>query len=459
MPDARSRPIIAIIGGGFAGLACARALRKADAQVVLVDRRNHHLFQPLLYQVATAALSPANIAAPIRRVLRRQPNCTVVMGEAQSIDPARKSARIDGIDRPFDYLVLACGMTNAYFGHDEWERHAPGLKTIDEALDIRRRILLAFESAELEGDEDARRAALTFVIVGGGPTGVELAGAITEIASKSIPRDFRHIDTRTARVVLVEGEDRLLPSMSARSSARALADLTELGVEIILGTRATSIDAGGVTTAAAQRIDAGCVIWAAGLKAEAIGATLHADSDRAGRIRVNPDLSVPDHPTVFVTGDLMSCADPKSGRPVPGVAQGAMQSGRFVGELIAAELRGRPREQRPAFRYRDKGSMATIGRARAVAEIGGLAFGGFPAWVVWSLVHVAFLVTFRGKLFAMLEWAGLYLFWSRGARLITGEGVRTTTHRPAGPRAPHTNPTTEPQSGPSPTDAAHKPPR
>jgi NADH dehydrogenase len=429
-----ARPIIGIVGGGFAGLACARALRRADAHVVVIDRRNHHLFQPLLYQVATAVLSPANIAAPIRRILRRQANCTVVMGEAQHIDAARKTVRIDGVERPFDYLVLACGMTNAYFGHDEWEAHAPGLKTLDEALDIRRRILLAFESAELEADPDAKRAALTFVLVGGGPTGVEMAGAIAEIAAKSIPRDFRHVDTRTARVVLIEGADRLLPAMSPASSARALADLTELGVEVLLGRFVTAIDAGGVT-AGDRRIDAGCVIWAAGLRAEPVTATLDAPSDKSGRVRVNADLSVPGHPTVFVTGDQMACTDPRTHKAVPGVAQGAMQSGRFVGRLIAAELKGRPPSQRPVFHYRDKGSMATIGRARAVAEIGGLRFGGFPAWLVWSLVHVAFLVTFRGKVFAMLEWAGAYLFWSRGARLITGEGAHVTNRRPAGPRA------------------------
>lgn len=429
-------PTVAILGGGFAGLACAKALRRANARVFLIDRRNHHLFQPLLYQVATAVLSPANIAAPIRRILRRQANCTVVMGEAEAIDAGRRTVRIDGIDRPFDYLVLACGMTNDYFGHDEWEDHAPGLKTIDEALDIRRRILLAFESAELEADADAQRAALTFVVVGGGPTGVEMAGAIAEIAVESIPRDFRHVDTRTARVVLVEGTDRVLPAMSAESSARAHAQLTELGVEIILSRRVTAVDGGGVMIGDGQRIDSACVIWAAGLRAEAVSATLDGERDRAGRVRVGPDLSVPGHPTVFVTGDQMAYTDPQSGRPVPGVAQGAMQSGRFVGRLIAAEIGGRPRERRPVFRYRDKGSMATIGRARAVAEIGPFKFGGLLAWMVWSVVHIAFLVTFRGKLLAMVEWAGTYLFWFRGARLITGEGVRATTRTPAGPRAP-----------------------
>jgi NADH dehydrogenase len=357
------------------------------------------------------------------------------MGEADRVDKARKTVRVDGVERPFDYLVLACGMTNDYFGHDEWEDHAPGLKTINEALHIRRRILLAFESAELEADPDAKRAALTFVLVGGGPTGVEMAGAILEIAAKSIPRDFRHVDTRTARVVLVEGADRLLPAMSPASSARAQADLTKLGVEIILNRLVTHIDDRGVTVGEDQRIDSACVIWAAGLRAEAVSATLDAERDRSGRVRVSTDLSVPGYPTVFVTGDQMAYTDSRTGRPVPGVAQGAIQSGRFVGRLIAAELKGRPREQRPVFRYRDKGSLATIGRALAVAEIGPFRFGGFLAWLIWSLVHVAFLVTFRGKLLAMLEWAGTYLFWFRGARLITGEGARATTRTPAGRRA------------------------
>ncbi len=435
------QPTVVVIGGGFAGLACARALRNAKAQVVLVDRRNHHLFQPLLYQVATAALSPANIAAPIRRILRRQANCTVVMGEATAADPAARAVRVDGIERPYDYLVLACGMTNAYFGRDEWEAHAPGLKTVEDALEIRRRILLAFESAELEADEAARRAALTFVLIGGGPTGVEMAGAIAEIARESIPRDFRRVDTRTARVVLVEALGRILPTFDEVSSRRAKADLERLGVEVLLGRRVTAVDDRGVTIGEgddAQRIDAGCVVWSAGLKAEPVGATLGAPTDRAGRVQVGADLSIPGHPEVFVVGDQMAKNDPGSGKPVPGVAQGAMQSGRFVGRLIRAEVEalaaGRPAPPRPEFRYHDKGSMATIGRARAVAEIGRLRFGGFPAWLLWSLVHVSFLIGFRGKLLAMLEWAWMYLFWSRGARLITGEGARTRTRVAAGPR-------------------------
>ena len=422
--SANDRPVVVVVGGGFAGLACARALRRSDADVVLVDRRNHHLFQPLLYQVATAALSPANIAAPIRRIMRRQRNCTVVMGEVEAIDADANSIRIEGNERAFDYLVLACGMTHNYFGHDEWSAVAPGLKSVDDALEIRHRVLLAFEAAEVEADDEARRAELTFVVIGAGPTGVELAGAIAEIATQSIPRDFRRVDTRAARVILVEGADRVLPAFHAESSERAKRDLESLGVEVVLGKMASSIDRDGVTIGegdGARRIDSRCVLWAAGLKAEPVVDMLDAPKDKMGRVEVERALSVPGHRHVFAVGDLMAYTDPKNGEMVPGVAQAAMQSGRFVGELIAAEMAGGSREALVPFHYRDKGSMATIGRARAVAEIGSLRFGGFVAWVLWSVVHVSFLIGFRSKLFAILEWSWLYIFWSRGARLITGE--------------------------------------
>lgn len=417
------RPVVVIVGGGFAGLACARALRRAEADVVLVDRRNHHLFQPLLYQVATAALSPANIAAPIRRIMRKQRNCTVVMGEAEAVDPNAKSIRIGGHELPFDSLVLACGMTHNYFGHDEWSGVAPGLKSVDDALEIRHRVLLAFEAAEVESDDDARRAELTFVVIGAGPTGVELAGAIAEIATQSIPRDFRRVDTRTAKVVLVEGAERVLPTFHEELSERAKRDLEKLGVEVVLGEMASVIDEDGVTIGTgedARRIGSRCVLWAAGLKAESVVGMLDAPKDKMGRVEVDQDLSVPGHRDVFVVGDLMAYEDPKTDEMVPGVAQAAMQAGRFVGELIATELGGGSRGELGAFHYRDKGSMATIGRARAVAEIGSHRFGGFAAWVLWSVVHVSFLIGFRSKLFAILEWSWLYIFWSRGARLITG---------------------------------------
>lgn len=417
------RPVVVIVGGGFAGLACARALGRSEVDVVLVDRRNHHLFQPLLYQVATAALSPANIAAPIRRIMRRQRNCTVVMGEVESIDAGARTIRIGGNGRPYDYLVLACGMTHNYFGHDEWRNVAPGLKSVDDALEIRQRVLLAFEAAEVENDDAARRAHLTFVIVGAGPTGVELAGAIAEIATQSIPRDFRRVDTRLAKVVLVEGADRVLPTFHEESSARAKRDLEKLGVEVVLGQMASAIDEAGVTIGKgddARRIESRCVLWAAGLKAESVLDCLDVAKDRMGRVEVDEDLSAPGHREVFVVGDLMAHKDPESGQATPGVAQAAMQSGRYVGALIAAEVGGGSRGAVGPFRYKDKGSMATIGRARAVAEIGSWRFGGFVAWVLWSVVHVSFLIGFRNKLMALIEWSWLYLSWSRGARLITG---------------------------------------
>jgi len=411
-----------IVGGGFAGLACCRALRRARAEIILVDRQNHHTFQPLLYQVATAALSPANIASPIRRIIGRQRNAGVALAEAESVDLDAGVLRVAGRDVAYDYLVLACGMTHAYFGNDHWAPHAPGLKSIDDALEIRRRILLAFETAELEDDPVKRQSKLTFVLIGGGPTGVELAGAIKEIAAQSIPRDFKRVDTRAARVVLVEGQDRLLPAFPPKLSDRARRDLESIGVEVELTTRATDIDAGGVTLERAgrtERIESRCVIWSAGLKAEPVGGTLGAEADRAGRVKVGGDLALPGRPNVFVVGDQMSYEDPVSGEPVPGVAQGAMQSGAFVGRVISRELGGDP-PPRPTFRYRDKGLMATIGRARAVAKIGSVTIAGFPAWVLWSVIHIAFLIGFRSKLLAMLEWAWVYIFWSRGARLITG---------------------------------------
>ncbi len=411
-----------IVGGGFAGLACCRALRGTDTRVTMVDRQNHHLFQPLLYQVATAAMSPANVAAPIRKIVGRWKNVSVALGEATAVDPNARTLRVDDRDFPYDFLVLACGMTHAYFGHDSWAEHAPGLKTVDDALEIRRRILLAFETAELNDDEEARKAELTFVVVGGGPTGVEMAGAIKEIAAESIPRDFKRVDTRSARVVLLEGGDRLLAAYPPNLSERAREDLVSLGVEVRLETIATDIDADGVTlehAGTSERINSRCVIWAAGLKAEPIGVSLGVETDPSGRVRVNHDLSIPGHPNVFVVGDQMGYDDPETGDPVPGVAQGAIQSGRFVGELIARQVRDSETRRR-TFHYRDKGMMATIGRARAVARIGKMTFAGFPAWAMWSLVHIAFLIGFRNRLLAMIEWAGLYVFWSRGARLITG---------------------------------------
>ncbi len=415
-----SPPRVVVVGGGFGGLSVTRTLRNAPCQVFLFDRQNHHLFQPLLYQVATAALSPADIAQPIRSIFRRQGNVQVVLGEVESVGLARRIIHVGEEEVPYDWLVLAPGVTHAYFGNDGWAIRAPGLKTVDDALEIRRRVLLAFEEAELEDDLEAREAKLTFVIVGGGPTGVELAGALREIAAQTIPRDFRRVDTSTARIILMEGQDRLLPAMSRRASARALRDLERMGVEVRLGALVTDMDDDTVTVGE-ERFPAANVIWAAGVQGSPLASTLEVELDRQGRVMVEPDCSVPGHPEVFVLGDLANLTDPKTGRSVPGVAQGALQMGRFVGGVILEALaRGEPAPVRRSFHYVDKGNMATIGRARAVADIGELSFGGFFAWVVWSTVHVFYLVGFRNRLLVMVNWAWQWLIQARGARLITG---------------------------------------
>lgn len=430
------RPRVVIVGGGFGGLTAAQALKRAPVDVLLIDRRNHHLFQPLLYQVATAALSPADIAAPIRKVLRRQRNAEVLLAEVTGIDTAARTVSVGTHSISYDYLILAAGATHSYFDHPEWERHAPGLKTIEDATEIRRRFLLAFESAEVEGDAEARRAALTFVIVGGGPTGVELAGAIAEISRSVIPQDFRRVDTRTARVVLVEALPRILPAMPEKCSADARKQLEELGVEVLLNTRVTRVDESGVVAGERGEVilPARNVFWAAGVKASPLGALLGAECDRAGRVMVQPDLSVPGHPEVFVVGDMAAAKDPRTGALVPGVAQGAMQGGRHAARIIAAEVAakqaGRPAPPRPAFTYVDKGNMATIGRYRAVADIAGQRLRGFIAWVIWSTIHVLFLINFRSRLAVMFSWVWTYLFFDRGARLITGNSDLTVV-RPA----------------------------
>jgi len=409
-----------MVGGGFGGLAVTRSLRNAPCQVLLFDRQNHHLFQPLLYQVATAALSPADIAQPIRSIFRRQDNVQVVLGEVESVDLARRFVLVGEDEVPYDWLVLAPGVTHAYFGNDHWARRAPGLKTIDDALEIRRRMLLAFEGAELEDDLEAREAKLTFVIVGGGPTGVELAGALREIAAQTIPRDFRRVDTSTARIILMEGQDRLLPGMSHRASARALRHLEGMGVEARLGAFVTDMDDATVAVGE-ERFPAANVIWAAGVQGSPLATSLGVELDRQGRVMVEPDCSVPGHPEVFVIGDLANLTDSGTGKPVPGVAQGALQMGRFVGGIIRDALaQGGPPAIRRPFHYVDKGTMATIGRARAVADIGELSFGGFFAWVLWSTVHVLYLVGFRNRLLVMVNWAWQWLIQARGARLITG---------------------------------------
>ncbi len=418
-----------IVGGGFGGLNTALELKRAPVEVVLIDRRNHHLFQPLLYQVASATLSPADIATPIRKVLKRQANAGVVMAEAQTVDTERCLVTTDQGDMGYDYLVLAAGATHSYFANEHWETYAPGLKTIDDATEIRRRFLLAFESAELETDPEARQSALTFVVVGAGPTGVELAGALAEIAHETIPLDFRKVDTTTARIILVEAADRVLPSMHPTSSARAAKALTTLNVEVLLDTKVTHIDEWGVRIGQ-DRIDATNVFWAAGVKASPLGESLGVPTDRSGRVMVGADLTIPGHDNVFVIGDQAHAVDPATGEMVPGVAQAAIQGGRYAAGVIAAEVKAehadRTRPKRAPFRYRDKGSLATIGRNKAVADVGGWRFGGFIAWALWAVVHVMFLVSFRNRVAVMFGWVWSYLFYDRGARLITGDRQKVT---------------------------------
>jgi len=419
-----SEPHVVIVGAGFAGLYAAKQLARAKARVTVIDRRNHHLFQPLLYQVATASLSPANIAAPIRRVLRGQRNTSVLLGEVTGINPETRTLRLTDGALEYDTLVLATGATHSYFGHEEWERFAPGLKTVEDAVEIRRRFLLAFEAAEREQDADAKRAELTFVVVGAGPTGVELAGSMIEIARRAIPRDFRSVDTATARVILVEAGQRVLPAFSTELSERARRDLEALGVEVRLNTRVTDIDASGVMVGDA-RVPAGNVMWAAGVRASPLGASLGVPLDRAGRVIVGPDLAIPGHPEVFVLGDLACITDPATGHPVPGICPAAVQMGIYVGRLIAREAeshrRGVAPPPRDPFKYKNKGILATIGRNKAVAMLPHSSFGGFFAWLLWALVHVFFLIGYRNRVLVMLEWAWAYLIFDRGARLITGD--------------------------------------
>src|SRR5262245_21473234 len=382
-----TRPEVVIVGGGFGGLYAAKGLKGAPVHVTLVDRRNHHLFQPLLYQVATAGLNPADIAAPIRSVFRGWPNVSVVLAEAMAVDlGARRLLLADG-QLFYDYLVLATGATHSYFGHDDWARLAPGLKSIEDALDIRRRVLLAYEMAERERDIERRREWMTFVIIGGGPTGVELAGALAEISRQALAREFQHIDPTQARILLIEGEPRVLPPYPPGLSAKARTQLERLGVEVRTGVRVTGIDAEGVMVGE-ERILARTVIWAAGVAASPLARTLGAPLDRAGRVLVTPKLTVPGHDEVFVIGDLAAVV--QDGQPVPGVAPAAIQMGRHVGRSIRRALAGRPLEP---FRYWDKGSFATIGRGKAVGEtFGGLKLWGFPAWIAWLAIHIFFLI-------------------------------------------------------------------
>jgi NADH dehydrogenase len=414
MPDAAT-PHIVIVGGGFAGLNAARRLARRDVRVTLLDRRNHHLFQPLLYQVASAALSPADIAMPLRSILRGAPRVRVLLAEAQAVDPAARRVTLDSGSLGYDALIVAAGAGHSYFGHEEWEALAPGLKTLEDALEIRRRVLLAFEAAEREEDGAERAALLTFVVVGGGPTGVELAGAFAEIARHAIARDFRAIDPTQARVILLEGGPRVLATFPPDLAAAAARSLGRLGVEVRTGAQVTRITPDAVWVGGEQ-IRARAVVWAAGVAGAAIGRSLGVPTDRAGRVTVQPDLSVPGYPEIFVAGDLAAVPLPGGGT-LPGLAPVAIQAGRAAADNAWRRLRGEPTVP---FHYRDRGSMATIGRAAAVAVVGRLHLSGLPAWLAWLGVHIVYLIGFRNRFLVLIQWAWAYVTWQRGARLITG---------------------------------------
>jgi NADH dehydrogenase len=429
---------VVIVGGGFGGLYAARALRHAPVHVTLLDRRNHHLFQPLLYQVATAALSPGDIASPIRWILRRQKNAEVLLADVLRVDAARHVLTLRDGEIAYDYLILATGATHAYFGHDDWRGAAPGLKTLEDALEIRRRVLLAYERAEREADPVRRAALLTFVVIGGGPTGVELAGALAEISRQSLARDFRHFNPGSARIVLVEGGPSLLAAFPESLRESAQKDLERLGVEVLTGTLVTGVKDGCVETGtdaiaagtaperveAARRgaggpaavIDAATILWAAGVAASPLGVTLGVPTDRAGRVLVQTDLTIPGHPEVFVIGDLASLPGP-DGKPLPGVAQVAIQMGRHAARNI---IRATERQPYRAFVYKDLGNMATIGRASAIADFGRVRLRGWFAWLAWLFVHIMNLIGFRNRIVVLVQWAWAYFSYQRAIRLITG---------------------------------------
>ncbi len=416
-PPSAAPPRVVIVGAGFGGLWAVKTLADAAAELIVIDSQNYHLFQPLLYQVATAGLSPAEIAAPIRGIVGAYRNTTVMLGQVVGVHVAARAVLIEGGRRvPYDYLILATGARHAYFGHDDWEPFAPGLKRIEDATEIRRRILLAFEQAENEVSEVERRRLMNLVIVGGGPTGVELAGAIAELSNRALAKDFRNIDPRAARIILIEAGPRLLPTMPEDLSGDAARRLKKLGVEVRLGVPVTVVDKSGVTIGA-TRIEARTVLWAAGVAASLAGAWIGAECDRVGRIKVQPDLSVPGHPEIFAIGDTALVLDAE-GKPLPGVAPVAKQQGRFVGNLIKARLRGT--EQAEQFRYRNYGNLATIGRKAAVIDFGWIHLRGLFAWLIWTVAHIYFLIGFRNRMIVALNWLWAYVTFQRGARLITG---------------------------------------
>jgi len=408
-------PRVAIVGAGFGGLRTARALARHPVQVTLIDRKNHHTFQPLLYQVATAGISPGEIAAPIRWIVRNDHNVEVLLGEVTNFDLQNRIVRLPDADVPYDYLVVAAGASHAYFGHDDWEPFAPGLKTVEDALEIRRRVLLAFELAERQAASGEGHVPLNFVIVGGGPTGVELAGTLAEISRRALANEFRSIDPKGTRIILLEGGPRVLPAYPPDLSRSAEEQLRKLGVEVQTSAMVTNVEAAAVQVGE-TRLPAAVILWAAGVAASPLGKKLGAPLDRAGRVMVNPDLSVPGHSEVFVIGDLAALKD-EDGKMLPGVAPVAMQEGVAVARNITRDLR---REPRKPFHYLDKGSLATIGRAAAVAQFGALHISGYIAWLAWLFVHIFFLIGFRNRLIVLIQWAWSYVTYERGARLITG---------------------------------------
>ena len=428
----KHRPRVVVLGGGFGGLSVVKALRKAPVDVTLVDRTNHHLFQPLLYQVAMSGLSPAEIAWPIRSILRRQRNAHVLLSNVTGIDLAGRTVSLEDDEERkihFDYLVIATGTQTTWFGHHDWQRFTVGLKTLDDAVEVRRRVLLAFEAAERTADPEERRRLLTFVVIGGGPTGVELAGALAELARFVLAADFRHINVRAARVTLVEASDRVLGAFAPVLSESALRQLKDLGVDVLLNDKVTNIDEHGVDLGDV-RIDSSTIIWAAGVAATPLTRDLGVELDRAGRIVVEPDCSMAGHRDVFAIGDTALFLH-QGGVPLPGLSPVAMQQGRFVGGAIAADLAGRARG---TFHYVDKGTMATIGRSRAIAQTGPFKMSGFPAWCAWLAVHLFFLIGFKNRFFVLLDWIYAYFTYKRGARLITG-GRLTAGPGPASPDA------------------------
>ncbi len=436
MSEATKR--VVIVGGGFAGLNAAKAMsREKRVAITLIDRRNHHLFQPLLYQVAMAGLSPADIAAPLRSILCKQKNVRVICEDVQTVDAHARQITASFGNIEYDYLLLACGAQHSYFGHDEWEPFAPGLKTIEQATEIRRRVLVAFEQAELTSDLDQRRRLLTFVVVGGGPTGVELAGAIGEMSRFTLARDFRNIDPSLARIILIEAGPRLLAMFPEKLASRAMRDLEALGVQTWTNSKVTRIDESGVEVSG-DRIHAATVLWAAGVQASQIASQPAFERDRQGRIVVQPDLSIAAFPEICVAGDLCALKS-KDGRPLPGIAPVAMQQGRHFAKLIQADLNNKPR---PEFQYVDKGQMATIGRSCAIAQVGKAHLTGFPAWMAWLIVHIYFLTGFRNRLFVILSWTWSFLSFRRGARLILAKNWRFYDQ----PAAPKEQP--QPQSSP-----------